>query len=134
MKITEVKATPIHLGAKSDIEVADRRARVPLSWNLWGDRVAVEILTDENVVGWGAVSCVPREWGVTAQVVGHYVNKYYGPTIVGEDPFNIERIMEKMDDLFEFRMIPQVNPFPRSAIDLALYDLMGKYCGVRCTT
>lgn len=130
MKITEVEATPIHLGAKSDIEVADRRARAPLSWNLWGDRVAVKILTDENIVGWGAVSCVPREWGVTAQVVSHYINTYYGPTIVGEDPFNIERIMEKMDDLFEFRLIPQVNPFPRSAIDVALYDLMGKYCRV----
>ena len=92
--------------------------------------MVVKIVTDVGLVGWGAVTCVPREWGVTAEVVAHYINRYYAPTILGEDPFNIELILERMDDLFEFRMIPQVNPFPRSAIDLALYDLMGKYCRI----
>lgn len=130
MKITKVEAIPIHIGEKPGVEIADRRARVPLSWKLWGDKVVVRILTDDNLVGWGAVACVPREWGVTAEVVAHYIDTYYGPTIMGEDPFNIETIMEKMDDLFEFRMIPQINPFLRSAIDLALYDLIGKHCRV----
>lgn len=128
MKITKIEAVPIHIAEKPNVEIADRRARVPLSWRLWGDKVVVKVSTDENLVGLGAVSCVPREWGVTAEVVAYYINTYYGPTMIGEDPFNVELILEKMDDLFEFRQIPQINPFPRSAIDLALYDLMGKYC------
>ena len=111
MEITKVEAIPIHLGGRSGVEIADRRFRVPLSWKLWGDKVVVKISTDEGLVGLGAVSCVPREWGVTAEVVAHYINTYYGPTLIGENPFNIELISEKMDDLFEFRLIPQINPF-----------------------
>ena len=130
MKITKVEVIPIHLEKRAEVEIADRRVRVPLSWKLWGDKVIVKVSTDEDLVGLGAVSCVPREWGIDARVVANYIDTYYGPTIIGEDPFNIEPILEKMDDLFEFRQIPQVNPFPRSAIDVALYDLMGKYCRV----
>lgn len=130
VKITKVEAKPIHMEARAGVQIADRRARVPLSWKLWGDKVVVKVSTDEGLVGFGAVSCVPREWGVDAEAVAYYINTYYGPTIVGEDPFNMELILERMDDLFEFRLIPQVNPFPRSAIDLALYDLVGKYCRV----
>jgi len=80
-----------------------------------GDKVVVKISTDEGLVGLGAVSCVPREWGVTAEVVAHYIDTYYGPTLIGENPFNIELISEKMDDLFEFRLIPKLtlsNSYP----------------------
>jgi len=128
MKITKVEAIPIHMKEKAGVEIADRRVRVPLTWKLWGDRVIVKVSTDENMVGWGAVSCVPREWATTAEVVAHYINTYYAPTIVGEDPLNIGLILERMDDVFEYKMIPQINAFPRSAIDVALYDLLGKYC------
>jgi len=106
MKITEVQATPIHIEVKCAVQIADRRVRVPLSWDLYGDKVLVRISTDEDLVEWGAVSLVPREWGVTAQVVAHYINRYYAPILIDHDPFDIELILSKMDDLFEFRLIP----------------------------
>jgi len=128
VEITKVEATPIHLG--QTLEIADRRVRRPLSWKLWGDKVVVKVSIDEGMVGLGVTDCVPREWGHDAKTIAYYINTYYGPTILGEDPFNIELILKKMDDLFEYRQIPQINPFARAPIDMALYDLMGKYCRV----
>jgi len=48
------------------------------------------------------------------------ISNWLAPQLIGEDPFNMERIWEKMD------FAAPTYPMSKAAIDLALYDIMGK--------
>jgi L-alanine-DL-glutamate epimerase-like enolase superfamily enzyme len=48
------------------------------------------------------------------------IDRYLAPAVIGEDPFDIERIHEKLN-----RAVPG-NLVAKAGIDLALWDLMGK--------
>ena len=78
--------------------------------------------TDEGVVGIGEASFVPGG-GVseeTPESAKPMIDRYLGPELIGEDPFDIERIHHKMD-----AAVPR-NLVAKCGIDLALWDLMGK--------
>ena len=84
--------------------------------------VLVWLHTDEGVVGIGEASFVPGG-GVseeTPESTKPMIDRYLGPQLIGEDPFDIERIHQKMD-----AAVPR-NLVAKSGIDLALWDLMGK--------
>jgi L-alanine-DL-glutamate epimerase-like enolase superfamily enzyme len=84
--------------------------------------VLVWIHTDEGVVGIGEASFVPGG-GVseeTPESTKPMIDRYLGPELIGEDPFDIERIHQKMD-----AAVPR-NLVAKSGIDLALWDLLGK--------
>ncbi len=84
--------------------------------------VLVWISTDEDVVGIGESAYVGggpvRE--ETPESTKPLIDLYLAPAIIGEDPFDIERIHEKMN-----RVVPR-NLVAKAGIDLALWDLMGK--------
>jgi L-alanine-DL-glutamate epimerase-like enolase superfamily enzyme len=48
------------------------------------------------------------------------IDQYLAPVVVGEDPFGIERIHQKMDAILPHNLCA------KSGIDLALWDIMGK--------
>jgi muconate cycloisomerase len=51
------------------------------------------------------------------------IDRYLAPAILGENPFDVERLLPKMDQhLADF-------PFAKAAIDIALHDLIGKAIG-----
>ena len=84
--------------------------------------VLVWIHTDEGVVGVGEASFVPGG-GVseeTPESTKPIIDRYLAPEVLGEDPFDIERIHLKMD-----AAVPR-NLVAKSGIDLALWDVMGK--------
>jgi len=84
--------------------------------------VLVWVWTDEDVVGIGECSFVPGG-GVseeTPESAKPMIDYYLAPEVVGEDPFNIERIHQKMD-----ACVPR-NLVAKGGIDLALWDIMGK--------
>ncbi|MEQ8964997.1 MAG: L-rhamnonate dehydratase [Azospirillaceae bacterium] len=82
----------------------------------------VEIETDDGHVGIGNAALSPR---VTKQVI----DLYLAPIVIGADPFDIELLWQ--------RMYRQTLPFGRkgigmtaiSAVDIALWDLVGKLTG-----
>jgi L-alanine-DL-glutamate epimerase-like enolase superfamily enzyme len=84
--------------------------------------VLVWITTDEGVVGIGEAAYVGggpvRE--ETPESTKPLIDMYLAPVLTGEDPFDIERIHEKMN-----RVVPR-NLVAKAGIDLALWDLMGK--------
>lgn len=45
---------------------------------------------------------------------------YIGPSIIGMDPFQFDKVNEKMDSLM------QRNIFVKATIDMALYNITGK--------
>ncbi|MDP2398652.1 MAG: mandelate racemase/muconate lactonizing enzyme family protein [Burkholderiales bacterium] len=86
------------------------------------ENVFVKITTDEGIIGWGEACAHPvtseTQAGILATV------ELFGRIILGRDPFQICAIHEALDNLFL-----QGNNGARSAIDIALYDIMGKASG-----
>ena len=86
------------------------------------ENVFVKITTDEGITGWGEASAHPvtseTQAGIRSTV------ELFGRTIVGRDPFQIGAIHAALDHLFL-----QGNAGARAAIDIALYDIMGKASG-----
>ena len=48
------------------------------------------------------------------------IDEYLGPALMGEDPFNIEHLVWKME------RAAVENPFSKAALEMALLDLIGK--------
>ena len=87
--------------------------------------VLVWVHTDEGLVGIGESSFVPGG-GVseeTPESTKPMIDRYLSPVVIGEDPFDIERIHRKMD-----AVVPR-NLIAKCGIDLALWDVMGKAVG-----
>ncbi len=80
--------------------------------------VLVYIHTDEGVVGVGEAATDIGFFGEPIEEVKSAIDFHLGPRLVGEDPFQRERIM----GLIDFRG----NSCAKSGIDLALHDLVGK--------
>lgn len=83
------------------------------------ENVFVKITTDEGIAGWGEACAHP----VTSETQKGIVStvELFGRQIIGRDPFQIGAIHGALDHLFL-----QGNAGARSAIDIALYDIMGK--------
>lgn len=86
------------------------------------ENVFVKIQTDEGIVGWGEACAHP----VTSETLAGILSTVdlFGKTILGKDPFQIGAIHAALDHLFL-----QGNGGARCAIDIALYDIMGKASG-----
>jgi L-alanine-DL-glutamate epimerase-like enolase superfamily enzyme len=86
--------------------------------------IIVRIRTDSGLVGYG--EAVPDEHvtGETYTSTLEVLKTHLAPAVIGEDPFRIEWIHQKMN-----RAIWGV-PSAKAAIDIACYDLMGKAAGL----
>jgi len=86
------------------------------------ENVFVKITTDDGIVGWGEACAHP----VTSETQKGIVSavELFARQIMGRDPFQIGAIHAALDHLFL-----QGNAGARSAIDIALYDIMGKSAG-----
>jgi o-succinylbenzoate synthase len=117
MKITRIDVIPIDIPLK-------RRVEMTLgTWEMC-NFVLTKVYTDEGVVGYGEVPPwmpVSRESQGTVVSV---VKDFLGPCILGMNPFDIELIWHRMD------LAVPANPMAKTAVDLALYDIMGKALNV----
>ena len=83
----------------------------------------VKISTDEGIYGLGEGSGWPRVVETAVQDLK--------PLLIGEDPFHIERLWQKMFvAMMGHGMTGVVGAGAQSAIDMALWDLKGKALGV----
>lgn len=113
MKIARVDATGLR------VSVPFRDFGIDLSVPL--NVCHVEVETDDGLIGYGFTAIVEGE------VVAHIVNAVAGPLILGEDPMANERIWERL----YWKMSPRGQTGYAShaiaAIDVALWDIKGKY-------
>lgn len=86
--------------------------------------VILELHTDEGIIGYGEATPDEHVTGETFDGVINALTKFLLPEIIGERPFQIEAIHEKMDKIL------YGNTSAKAAIDIACYDLMGKKAGV----
>lgn len=81
--------------------------------------IVVRILTDYEVVGWGESSPSQRVTRENPETVVEALDKI-APKLIGMYPLRIEQDIELMDSTVEG------NPAAKAAIDIALYDILGK--------
>lgn len=86
--------------------------------------VYVKIETDEGAAGFGATAPKYYITGETQDTAVAVLRRELAPAVTGEDPFDVEKIHEKMNKAIKG------NTAAKAAIDVALYDLMGKVLGV----
>jgi L-alanine-DL-glutamate epimerase-like enolase superfamily enzyme len=118
MKITKIECIPISLKFAKPVVMsggAEAASHV----------VLVKIYTDEGITGiseTGGTS--PWYMGESQDSIMHNINNVYGNILLGEDPFNIETIVSRMDKA------AKGNNQSKAVIDYALHDIMGKALGV----
>ncbi len=94
------------------------------------DTVVIRIKTDEGITGIGEVDSSP--WVVKAIVeapVSHTICRGLKALLIGEDPFHIPQIWEKMyqGTIYYGRRGAVIQAM--SGVDIALWDIMGKAVG-----
>lgn len=87
------------------------------------DNVVVVLETDAGISGVGEASPWPcfaeNAWSIKAAI-----DRYLGPSMIGENPADVERLLLQMDEtLHDYS-------FAKAAVEMALLDIAGKQLGV----
>lgn len=115
MKITAVKTFPITLTVKPEFYIVSSAGAHAVS-----RYVIVKIETDEGVFGWGEATVVSLWSGETQGGALALIQDYFAPLLIGKNPADIESLAQAMD------AAALENHFTKAAVEMALFDLVGK--------
>ena len=87
------------------------------------DSMVLRIDTDQDVSGWGEVCPIPHYLPSYARGVAPAIEEL-APVLLGGDPIGVDAIARKC------RSWLLGHPYVQSVIDIALWDLTGKACGL----
>ena len=119
MKITKVEAIPVRQPGEL-LKINDSAQ----------DGIIVKVHTNEGIVGYGEVDSSPLVIkAIIDAPVSHNLCQGLGQAILGDDPFDIEQIWEKMYFVSTFFGRRGAAVQAMSGIDIALWDIMGKALG-----
>jgi L-alanine-DL-glutamate epimerase-like enolase superfamily enzyme len=119
LKITRVATIPVRVPIRPDLAIRARggvHAESPF--------LLVRVHTDEGITGLGEVSCTPRWSGEDQFTAAHFIEQYLAPQLEGQDPTEIERLSRML------RQALAANPFTKAALEMALWDILGKSVGL----
>lgn len=119
MKITHIETIPVRVPIRPEVAI-----RSSLGAHTHSPFLMLKVHTDEGLVGLGEVSCTPRwsgEDNLTAQLLIHQCLE---PALTGRDPRDIEAAVKIM------RGALANNPFTKSGVEMALWDILGKASGL----
>jgi len=86
------------------------------------EAIFVRLHTSDGIVGWGETDpdLQPIFCNESIESIEGILRNYLAPVILGMDPFDIGLIHERMDK------IVTNNLFAKAAVDIAIYDIIGK--------
>jgi D-galactarolactone cycloisomerase len=117
MKIVSVKALP--LVAPLDVEIQ----KTAIGSRKEAALVLVEVRTDDGLVGYGEALA---RYSLRSHV--SIIEDLLAPIVIGQDPFEVERLWQKMFRVFNGRS-GGVLSSAVAAVDIAIWDIMGKAVG-----
>ena len=117
MKITDIQCTIVNIDRSRDLATA---YGVSTATNT----VVVQARTDDGITGLGQTVAGGAWGGDAVEVVKHQIERYLAPALIGEDPFDIERLHIRMFQALR----TAINA--RTALDFALWDIKGKALNV----
>lgn len=109
MKITKVTAIPV--------SIPSQRTLTALGVHPSFEYGVVQVETDEGITGIGDITML---WDGLGPIQCRYVNDWFGPKLIGEDPLALNRCLALLATLVE-----PANP-ARAGIEMALWDIAGK--------
>lgn len=119
MKITHIETIPV------EIPINPQRAiRSGRGYHVTSPFLILQVHTDEGIIGLGEVSCTAIWSGEDHVSSARMIREYLEPALKGEDPTQIERLTRIMAKTIAN------NPFTKSAIEMALWDILGKVAGL----
>jgi len=118
MKISRIETLPFRIPLKKATEWA--RGKVDVA-----EHVLLKVYTDEGIVGIAEAPPRPTIYGESQTSIKFAVDHWLGPMIIGMSPFEIEKVWDRFDAIAG-------NFTAKGAIDLALYDIIGKALRVPC--
>lgn len=119
MRITALETTLITATINPEIMIISSLGSHRLS-----RYVLLRIHTDEGVTGLGEATVMPGWSGETPEGTCALMARYFAPELIGQSPFDVERIMKAMD-----RAVVD-NSFAKAAVEMALLDIQGKKLGI----
>ncbi|MGB5909754.1 MAG: mandelate racemase/muconate lactonizing enzyme family protein [Promethearchaeia archaeon] len=125
--IQVIELTPIHVPFKDPVKKAMAESEGGLGmaigaeepW-LGSDFVICKLITKDDTIGLGEVFLWLPETGISPHDVINTIKNCLGKYILGESPFNIEKINYRMDANLARQEVA------KGILDMACYDLMGK--------
>jgi len=94
--------------------------------SFWGEFLFVEARTDEGISGWGEITSTTK----TANRAVAAVIRQLNDLLVGDDPAAIELTWHKVFRAFTYTGSKGVTSNVTSAVDIALWDIRGKFLGL----
>jgi muconate cycloisomerase len=119
VKITSIETIPVRVPIKPELAIRSGRG----GSHLVSPFLLVKLHTDEGIIGLGEASCTPRWSGEDQITAAHFINTYFAPLLVGEPVDDIERLSAK------FAAAVAGNFFTKAAVEMALWDILGKAQG-----
>ncbi|PIE55539.1 MAG: hypothetical protein CSA35_00345 [Dethiosulfovibrio peptidovorans] len=116
-KIVDVRTRVFELPLKKTWEIALYAANTRA-------HAVVRLETEDGIVGYGEASPSPAFMGETGYTIETVINRYIKEVVVGENLFDIAKIHQKMDASIDG------NTAAKAAVDIAVYDAMGKSLGL----
>ncbi len=120
MKITDVKSWVIEMDW--DDRPGGDRPRVPRKRQF----VFTKVETSEGISGWGEITTYP---GLVANRAAARFVRELKPTLVGQDPTEIEAIWNRTFRMFTYMGTRGATTAAISGVDIALWDILGKSLG-----
>ena len=119
MRITRIEAIPVRVPLKAGMVTKTAHGDHHTS-----DYVIVRVHTDAGIIGLGEATVSALWSGETSKSCVAAIHDLIGPALVGSDPTRITALRKQMDFLIK------LNPFTKSAVEMALWDITGKALGV----
>src|SRR6187551_3126954 len=116
MKIRAIETIPVRVPIRPNLAIKSGRG----GSHTLSPFLIVKVMTDEGIVGLGEASCTPRWSGEDQFTAKHYIDNYFTPTLIGQDPSKIDECSRLFTPTVAF------NPFTKSAVEMALWDIAGK--------
>ena len=115
MKITQIEAIPVEVPLKPGMMTKTAHGE-----HITSSYVILKVHTDEGIIGLGEATVAPRWSGETSRGCVAIIEELIEPALIGTDPLAITRVCEKME------VVVKLNPFAKSAVEMALWDILGK--------
>lgn len=119
MRITQIEAIPVRVPL-----AAGMTTRTAHGEHHTSDYVVVKVHTDSGLVGLGEATVSALWSGETSASTVAAITGLIAPALLGKDPRRITAARREMDYLIK------LNPFTKSSVEMALWDLAGKAAGV----
>ena len=85
MKITSIETIPVRVPIKPALAIKSGRG----GSHVTSPFLIVKLHTDEGLIGLGEASCTPRWSGEDQFTAKHFIDNYFAPQLLGQDPLQV---------------------------------------------